>query len=229
MSPARNSSLAQQAAPTISRRAYNALVFGLVTVSFLVMWGMYQFATSASFLGMVAGLGSVGAIGVFIGSLVLTIGGIILMSVGKSKQSVPLSLVGFVLFTLTFGAVLGIGLLAYDIGTISYAFAITACVSAIFLIAGVTFPEFFARIGGVLSIGLIAVILVELVATVFFHADQTIFDYIVVILFCGFLGYDSLQMSLDEPTVPNAIWYASDIFLDVANILIRILSILDRD
>jgi FtsH-binding integral membrane protein len=43
------------------------------------------------------------------------------------------------------------------------------------------------------------------------------------------LGYDSYCMSIDEPTVPNAIFYASDIYIDIVNILIRVLDILDND
>lgn len=215
----------RRAVPTISRRLYNMLTFGLVTISFVVLWGTYQFAAD----GGLGRLFSGNPLIALIASIVATIGGIILMSVGKSKQSVPLSLVGYVLFSLTFGITLSLALQRYDVGTITYAFAITACVSGIFLVAGVTFPQVFSRIGGALVIGLIAVTLVELVAVMFFHASQTIFDYIVIVLFCGFLGYDSYCMSIDEPTVPNAIFYASDIYIDIVNILIRVLDILNKD
>ena len=162
-------------------------------------------------------------------SFVLTIVGIVLMSVGKSKQSVGVSVGGFALFTLTFGATTALALTHYSVGTIAYAFLITACLAGIFLVAGVIFPEFFSRIGGVLMIGLIGLIIIEFVAVVLFHANQTLFDYVAIALFCGFLGYDAFLMSQDAPTVPNAIFYATDIFLDIVNILIRILNIMDRD
>lgn len=220
-----NSLSRQQSAPTITRRAYNLLTFGLVTVSFLILWGTYTFATAGGADNILQRTGMFG----FIASIVATIGGLILMSVGKSKQSVPLSLTGYILFSLTFGFTVALTLSRYTTATITYAFGITACVSAIFLIAGVLFPEFFARIAGVLFVGLFAVIIVEVIATFFFHADQTIFDYIVIALFCGFLGYDSYLMSSDNPTVPNAIFHASNIYIDVVNVLIRVLSILDRD
>lgn len=221
-------SMTQQQQPTatiISRRAYNLLTFGLVTVSFLFTWGMYTFVQSGN---LYAAFPRMNPIIFLIVYLVGTIGGIIIMSVGKSKQSVPLSLVGYAIFTLTFGGTLSLLLTRYNIGTISYAFAITACVSAIFLVAGVTFPEVFAKLGRLLVVGLIAVIVVEFIATFFFHASQTIFDYIIILLFCGFLGYDSYRMSIDDPTVPNAIFYASDIYIDMVNILIRVLDILDN-
>jgi FtsH-binding integral membrane protein len=215
----------RRSVPTISRRMYNALTFGLVTISFVVLWGTYQFAADGGLNRLFTGNPLIA----LIVSVVATIGGVILMSVGKANQSVPLSLVGYALFSLTFGVTLSLTLQRYDVGTITYAFAITACVSGIFLVAGVTFPQFFSRIAGVLIIGLIAVTVVEIVAVMFFHASQTIFDYIIIVLFCGFLGYDSYCMSIDEPTVPNAIFYASDIYIDIVNILIRVLDILDND
>ena len=212
-------------APSISRRAYNALTFGLVTVSFLVMWGTYLLTNGGALMSFFMTGGGIVAL---IASLVATIVGIILMSVGKSKQSVGLSLTGYTLFTLTFGITVSLALQRYEIGTIAYAFGITACVSGIFLIAGVTFPQVFSRLGGALCFGLIAVMVVEFVAVVFFHANQTIFDYIVIILFCGFLGYDSYRMSVDEATVPNAIFHASNIYIDIVNILLRVLDIMDN-
>lgn len=215
----------QESAPIISRRAYNLLTFGLVTVSFLVLWGTYLFASGGGLDHIVSTAGGVIAM---IVSLVLSIVGVILMSVGKSKQSVPLSLVGYAIFSLTFGFTLSIVLEHYSIGTITYAFGITACVSGIFLVAGVTFPEFFSRIGGILFIGLIGVCIAEFIAIFLFHADQTIFDYIVIVLFCGFLGYDSYLMASDDPTVPNAIFHASNIYLDIINILLRILDLMDN-
>ncbi|MBO7674977.1 MAG: US12 family protein [Atopobiaceae bacterium] len=215
----------QQSIPTISRRMYNALTYGLVTVSFIVLWGTYQFAAGGGLDRFFSGNPLIP----LIAFVVATILGIILMSVGKSKQNVGLSAVGYVLFSLTFGFTVSLALQRYDVGTITYAFAITACVSGIFLVAGVTFPQVFSRIGGVLIVGLIGVMVVEFVAITFFHADQTIFDYIVIALFCGFLGYDSYRMSVDDPTVPNAIYHASDIYIDIVNILIRVLDILDRD
>lgn len=216
----------QQSTATISRRAYNLLTFGMVTISFLITWGMYQFVESGALFRTFSAINPVVLLIVY---LVGSFGGIIIMSVGKKNQSVPASLIGYALFTLTFGGTLALALTHYDIGTISYAFGITACVSGIFLVAGVTFPEVFSKIGRMLVIALLAVIVVEFVAVIFFHADQTIFDYLVIAIFCGFLGYDAYCMSMDVPTVPNAIFYASDIYIDIVNILIRVLQILDRN
>ena len=209
--------------PTISRRAYNALTFGIVTASFLITWFEYNLIMGGplSFL-----LNSFPAL---IISCVLSIVGLIVMGQGKSKQQVGLSAAGFGVFTLTFGATTALALTYYDITTIGYAFLITACISGIFLIAGIIFPEFFRRIGGVLMIGIFALLIMQLVAGLIFHVSPTWLEYVAIVLFCGFLGYDAYMMSADAPTVPNAIFYAADIFIDIVNILLRVLSLMDRD
>lgn len=212
-------------APTITRRLYNVITYGMVAVSFLVLYLTYNFTEGG---GLEQVLGSDLGIGVLIASLVGTIGGVIVMGVGKSKQSVPISVIGYVLFSLTFGFTASLALQRYEIGTISYAFGITACLAGMFLIAGVVFPNVFSKLGGVLTIGLIGLIVIELVTVMFLHIDQTVFDYIGIALFCGFLGYDSFIMSADEPTVPNAIFHASNIYLDIVNILLRVLDLLDH-
>lgn len=215
----------QPASITISRRLYNLFTFSMVTVSFIITWLEYQFVNGGGLATVFERMNPFLYFVIFLGG---TIGGLVVMSNGKSKQSVSVSLIGYALFTLTFGGSLSLLLTHYNVGTISYAFGITACISGIFLVAGVVFPEFFARLGRVLGLSLIALIVVELVSVVFLHANQTIFDYITILLFCGFLGYDSYRMSADDPTVPNAVFYATNIYIDVVNILIRVLNIIDN-
>ena len=213
-------------APLISRRTYNALCFGLVTASFLVMYLMYGLAAAGVLDGLLAP--GAGGIVTLVVALVGTIGGILLMGSGKKSQSVGVSLAGYLLFSLTFGLTIALALEHYTGQTISSAFGITACLAGIFLIAGVTFPDFFASIGHLLFLSLIALIAAEIVGTLVFHANQTVFDYIAILVFCGFIGYDSYQLAADDPTVPNAIWHACDIYVDIANVLIRVLDLLDN-
>lgn len=210
---------------TLDRRMYNALTYGIVTLCFAVTYGMYNFVQGGG-LRLFSSVNPILLLGIYLGG---TFGGIIVMNMGKSRENVTLSAVGLTVFTLTFGGSLSLMLTRYTSTTISYAFAITACISGIFLIAGVLFPSFFASMGRVLLIGLLALIVVEAVAVLILHVNQTAFDYITILLFCGFLGYDSYLMSADAPTVPNAIFYAANIYIDIVNVLIRVLSILNRD
>ena len=211
---------------TISRRMYNGLCFGLVTCSFLVMFAMYRMVLNG---GLVALIYSGAGLPVLIGSFVGTMAGLIMMGVARSHDNLGLSIAGYVLFSLTFGLTLAVALLNYTSYQITTAIGITACLSGIFFIAGLLYPEVFERISGILMLSLLGLIIAEVIAMFFFHADQTIFDYIAIAIFCGFIGFDSYKMAMDEPTVPNAIFHASDIYVDIANILLRVLRILNSD
>ena len=56
----------------------------------------------------------------------------------------------------------------------------------------------------------------------------TIFDFIVVIIFCGYIGYDWARAQEYNPTLDNAIDSAADIYVDVINLFVRILSIIGK-
>ena len=95
---------------------------------------------------------------------------------------------------------------------------------AVFGALGMAFPSFFARIQGVLAVSLLAVIVVEVVMMAL-GVRQNLTDLVVILLFCGFIGYDVYRASTDAPTLENALWYAIEIYLDVVNVMLRLLSI----
>ena len=159
-----------------------------------------------------------------IACLVGSIGGLILMSVGRSRASLALGVSGFALFTLTFGFTTSIALSAYSMESVANALLATAGIMAVFGALGMAFPSFFARIQGVLAVSLLAVIVVELVMMAL-GVRQNLTDLVVILLFCGFIGYDVYRASTDAPTLENALWYAIEIYLDVVNVMLRLLSI----
>ena len=112
------------------------------------------------------------------GSFILTIVGMVMMSAAASKQSVGLSLVGYVVFASTFGLTASFGLANYDLPTINTAFIATAAITFVFGALGVTFPKFFQRVYGIGFGILLATILVEIVL-MFMGVSQSITDLIV--------------------------------------------------
>ena len=83
------------------------------------------------------------------------------------------------------------------------------------------------RIIGVLVVALIALCVVQ-IAMALLGVDQSWLDIAVIVVFCGFIGYDMHQASIIEPTLPNAVFMASNLFLDIMNIFIRMLDVMDR-
>lgn len=138
-----------------------------------------------------------------------------------------LSLVGYVIFASTFGLTASFGLANYDLPTINTAFIATAAITFVFGALGVTFPKFFQRVYGIGFGILLATILVEIVL-MFMGVSQTITDLIVIVVFAGFIGYDTHVATTVPPTLPNAVLMASNLFVDIINVFLRILNILGR-
>lgn len=216
--------LEQGSAPRIiTRRRYNLLLTGFVVLSFVVMWACSYVAGTYEFLLFMMRNPMLWTIG----SLVGTIGGLIAMSAGRAKERLPIALAGYALFTLTFGFSSSLVLMLYDLQTISMAFSATAGIMIVFGAAGIMYPRAFERLQGVLVVGLLAIIVIEVVLSLV-GVQQTATDGIVVLLFCGFIGYDVHRASTAAPTVSNALWYAVELYLDIMNVFLRLLSIFGR-
>lgn len=207
----------------ISLRSYSLLLTGLVFVGFLVMGLCSSLFAYPYFLLTVANNYML----ITILSLVGSIAGIVMMGKAKSSGSVGLSLAGYALFVLSFGFTTSTILLMYTAQTISSAFLATAGITVVFACLGVAFPRFFAKIQGILAISLLAIILVQFV-TMFMGVEQTWIDFVVIVIFCGFIGFDFYRAMQDEPTVVNAVFNASNLFLDIINVFVRVLAIFGR-
>ncbi len=208
----------------LSARAFNLLMSGLIFAGFCLMGAAtYITGTREFMMTMATGAG----FGVMLGSLVVTIVGMVIMTVAASRQSAGMSLVGYVLFAGAFGFTASLALVTYDLPTINTAFAATAAITFIFGALGVTFPQFFRRVYGVGFGILLAVVLVEVVL-MFMGVSQTVTDLIVVVVFAGFIGYDTYTATQVPPTVSNAVLCASNLFVDIINVFLRILDIIGR-
>lgn len=73
------------------------------------------------------------------------------------------------------------------------------------------------------------VCIAELFCIFVLKADFAIFDYAVVLLFSAYIGYDWAKANRYQRTVNNAIDSATDLYMDIINIFIRILAILNRN
>ena len=207
-------------AKEMSPRAYNLAMSALIFLGFCAMGAGAYFTGTMSFARMMM---SGAALPLVFGSSILTIVGIVMMSAAASKQSVGLSLAGYAIFASTFGLTASFGLANYDLPTINTAFIATAAITFVFGALGVTFPKFFQRVYGIGFGILLATILVEIMGV-----SQTITDLIVSVVFAGFIGYDTYVATTVPPTLPNAVLMASNLFVDIINVFLRILNILGR-
>ncbi len=138
------------------------------------------------------------------------------------------SFIGYNLVVIPFGFCLNIILSRYDPLLVLKALELTGVVTLSMIFLGSIYPSFFESIIRPISIMLIFAIGYELVMLIVFHNSIEIIDWIVAILFCGYIGYDWGRANAIPKTVDNAIDSAAAIYMDIINLFVRILRILGR-
>ncbi|MDA3846221.1 MAG: Bax inhibitor-1 family protein, partial [Vallitaleaceae bacterium] len=84
------------------------------------------------------------------------------------------------------------------------------------------------KIQGALTVALISVIVISLVTSLIFKQSYGIIDWIVAIIFCGYIGYDWGRANMIPKTLDNAIDSAAALYMDIINLFLRVLRILGR-
>lgn len=164
-------------------------------------------------------------IGLFVGYFICSIVGIIL----SAKSSNPLvSFIGFNLVAIPFGVLMCFIVPFFDGEIVLRAIALTACVTAIIAALALTNPNIFLKLGRALFITILVGLIAEVVATFAFHYEGTAFDWLFVIVFSGYIGYDVSRSQQYAKTVDNAVDCAVDLYMDIINLFIRLLSILGK-
>ena len=133
-----------------------------------------------------------------------------------------------IMLSVGMGLLLTYILTMYSGHTIYTAFLMTGIVTVSMMIVSTLFPSFFLGLGKTLGLSLLIAIAVELVGVLIFRLDLGIMDYIMVIIFSGYVGYDWAKAQVYPKTLDNAIDSAADIYVDIINLFIRILSIVGK-
>ncbi|MDE6025087.1 MAG: Bax inhibitor-1 family protein [Lachnospiraceae bacterium] len=207
----------------ISERAYNLIIGGTLLYGFLVNCFMIKFCYGAA----VSLLQTSGWL--FFGLyFIMCIAGSTM--VNRSVNPV-ISFIGYNLIVIPLGLVLSIVVNVFVASgysnTVIAAFGITSLVTIGMMALSSLFPYVFLSMGKTLFITLLLTIAVELIMMVV-GAPLGIIDYIVVLIFCGYIGYDWARANCCARTVDNAIDSAAELYVDIVNLFIRILSILSR-
>ena len=145
------------------------------------------------------------------------------------KSSNPVvSFIGYNFVVVPFGLIINMVVSQYDPELVTEAIRITGLVTVAMMCLGTLFPAFFQKIAGALTIALLLVIVVELIEIFIFNTHHGILDWIVVLIFCGYIGYDWGRANQIPKTIDNAIDSAAALYMDIINLFLRILRILGR-
>ena len=91
---------------------------------------------------------------------------------------------------------------------------------------GVLFPRFFQSIENALTISLVLVVVYQILLLMIGGGTSGWLDWIVALIFCGYIGYDWGRANQIPKTVDNAIDSAAALYMDIVNLFVRVLSIM---
>ncbi len=155
---------------------------------------------------------------------------VVMIGVGITvkAQSPLISFLGYNIVVIPFGLV--ISTLVQHYGGVSsevvtQAFLYTLLIGAAILATVIFFPKAFEKLGRALGVALLGLILCEIILLIIGARQQWI-SWIAAALFSLYLGYDFYRSQQYPKTVKNAVASAMDIYMDLANLFIRLLSIL---
>jgi len=198
---------------TMSESAYNGLIGLTLFYGFgLNWWIVSTFPFDA-----------IPILPLIIGYFVSAIAGIF---IAYGSDNPVVSFIGYNLVVVPVGFILNVGLQGYDQDIIINAIMVTAMVTGIMMVMGVMFPSFFRSIEGALFWALLAAIVAELFLIFVLGRDLEIMDWIVALIFCGYIGVDWGRAQAISKTPDNAIDSVVALYLDIINLFIRILSIM---
>ena len=205
----------------LSRRGYNAAIGIVLVIGLMINAAMAQFLPASAFEIMYEYPWAV-----LIGFLVAAFGSVFVI---YKSDNPAVSFAGFVVLSAAFGYLVAATVQSYTDTTVTRAFMLTAAISLAMVVAATIVPNVFARMGTALFAALIITLIAEVGMVFFTHSDPIAFDYIFVIIFALYIGYDWQKAQSYPPTLDNAVDSAADIYVDIVNLFIRLLAILGRD
>lgn len=152
----------------------------------------------------------------------------VFLSVTLSASLSPVvNFIGYNLLVLPIGLLLSVSVSAVSFQTIQSAVVGTGVFVVLMVAASWARPDFFLSLGRTLWVALAATLVAE-IALYFLGFAGGLLDCLFVAIFSLYLGFDWARASTCAPTLRNAILSATQIYLDIINIFVRLLSIFSR-
>ena len=192
-----------------------ALFFGFA-VNALEVWLLYDVVVHWNMLVF------------FIVYLVMAVAGVCINAFSRNPL---LSFIGYCLVVLPIGAALALIVPVYSFAVVRSAILVTAILAAVFILLALLYPRVFYSMWKVLSISLFVALIWSIINmfTGFASTSMVWLDWIVVLIFCCYVGFD-VSLARNRPkTLDNAVDSACGLYLDLINIFIRLLAIFGRN
>jgi FtsH-binding integral membrane protein len=162
----------------------------------------------------------------YITYIVMVLAGVIINVVSRNPV---VSFIGYCMVVLPIGALLSICLPEYSITTVISAFMATTFLTLAMMLIAIIRPQIFYSMFKVLMVALMVALLYEIIAFFSGFGGSTFIDWLVVLLFCCYVGFDVSLARSRPKTLDNAVDSACGLYLDIINIFVRLLSIISRN
>ncbi len=165
-------------------------------------------------------------VAIIIGYFVIAIAGIFL---SECSSNAFVSFIGYNMVVVPVGVILSIFLADYDQISVMNALATTVAITLLMILLGSIFPQIFLSMGRVLFVCLTGVVICEIIFLLIGFSTPSIWDWIVALIFCGYIGYDWAEAQTKLRTLDNAVDSVVALYLDIVNLFMRLLSASDDD
>lgn len=203
---------------SLAVRWYWATVGIVLTIGFIINYFMIKNIPSESIM-------SINLWVLLIGYFACVICGIMMSQLSDNPI---ISFIGFLLVVTPIGVIITPFVQQSDPQLVERAIVMTGLLTALMGTGGFLLPKLFKSLGGILFWMLITAIIAEIIFLILGY-KQTFMDYIVALIFLGFIGYNFASAQDDPPTMDAAIDRAVALYMDIINLFIRILSILSNN
>ena len=198
----------------MSTRAYNVTIGIVLLIGFAINAVMAYYFTDS--------IMSIPPVQLVIGYFVVCIAGILM----SAKSDSPLvSFIGYLMVVVPCGAILAVAVDSVSVDVVIHAAITTSVLTIVMTIAGALWPSFFKSLGQVLFTCLCSIVIIELIMCFIVGASMpSIWHYLVIAVFCFYIGYDWAEAQNKRHTLDNAIDACVGLYLDIINIFVRLLS-----
>lgn len=200
----------------ITHTQYNLTIGMVLTWGFGVNALMIQSIPAEALLGINQWVFLIGyVVSVMIGTAIYT-----------KSDNPAVSFAGYNFIVIPIGLMLVKFLYFYDAEVISQAFLTTGMVTLSIMAAASVRPKFFLSLGGSLFIAFIAAFVIEMLMYFITGSVPPVFDWIFVLIFSGYIGYNWARAQALPKTLDNAVDCAAALYVDIVILFMRLIRII---
>jgi hypothetical protein len=173
---------------------------------------------------------------IFITLIIIELGFVFVLSLFIKKISPTTARILFIIYAILNGLTLSVILLVYTLGSIFFAFIISAIMFLLLALFGLFTKRDLSSLGTIMFVGLIAII-IALIVNIFLKNSvlDLVITILAIIIFSGLIMYDHQKLKKMSSQIRNkqilskfAIIGALSLYLDFINLFLNILRLIGR-